>query len=407
MNRASSIEHRILKKVYEMKVISKMVFLLLISGAGILASDAPPAFLLASASLDASRGGRQKQEEGPKETLVYRGMSDASAAVAIGVDSFIVADDENNILRVYKNSTGGLPESSYDMTDFLDIEPEYPEADIEGATTVGDRIWLITSHGRNKDGKLRPNRYRFFATAIKIEGSKVHIVPFGKPCKTLIHSLVETPTGRRLGLDKATRFDKLNLTKKERENLAPKEQGLNIEGLCASADGKIIYIGFRNPLISDKRTGRRSAIVIPLNNPQAVIEKGQTPIFGEPLLWELDGLGIRSMEYSPFHKTYFIVAGLSDERPGFALYSWSGEKNVQPTFVQQLSSKQSDFSPEALVVFKNSNKILLLSDDGTLPVKVSGASDCLQGELLPDGTCPNKSLTDPNKRTFRGMWLEF
>lgn len=390
-----------------MKVMSKVIFLLLISGAEILADDAPPAFL-------------QKQEGGAKETLVYRGMSDASAAVSIGEDIFLVADDENNVLRLYKSKTAGQgealhqikpafggPESCFDITDFLDVEPEYPEADIEGATTIGDRIYWITSHGRNKDGKLRPNRYRFFATTISVEGGKFRIVPFGKPCKTLIHSLVKSQTGRNLGLDKATRFDEKNPTKKQFENLAPKEKGLNIEGLCASANGKIIYIGFRNPLVFDKLKGERSAIVLPLNNPQEVIEKGQTPIFGEPLLWDLAGQGVRSMEYSPFHKTYFVIAGHSDESAGFALYNWSGEKNTPPILVQQLISKQSDFSPEALVVFKNSNKILLLSDDGTLPIKVSGASDCLQGELLPDGYCPNKSLTDPNKKYFRGIWLEF
>ena len=392
-----------------MKVMSKVIFLLLISGAEILADDAPPAFL-------------QKQEGKVKETLVYRGMSDASAAVAIGEDMFIVADDENNVLRLYKSKTAGQgdrleagliepafggPESCFDMTDFLDVEPEYPEADIEGATTIGDCIYWITSHGRNKDGKLRPNRYRFFATTTKIENGKVHIVPFGKPCKTLIHSLVKTQTGRELGLDKATRFNEKKPTKKHLENLAPKEKGLNIEGLCASADGKILYIGFRNPLVSDKLTRERKAIIVPLNNPQEEIEKGQAPIFDEPLLWDLAGQGVRSMEYSPFHKTYFVIAGHSDESPVFSLYNWSGEKNAPPVLVQQLSSKQSDFSPEALVVFKNSNKILLLSDDGTLPVKVSSASDCLEGELLPDGYCPNKSLTDPNKKYFRGIWLEF
>jgi len=405
--------------VYEMKVMSKVIFLLLISGAEILADDDPPAFL-------------RKQEGGAKETLAYRGMSDASAAVSIGEDMFIVADDENNVLRLYKSKTagqgdrleagliepasGGLhqikpaiggPESCFDITDFLDVEPEYPEADIEGATTIGDRIYWITSHGRNKDGKLRPNRYRFFATTISVEGGKVRIVPFGKPCKTLIHSLVKTQTGHNLGLDKATRFDEKKPTKKQLENLAPKEKGLNIEGLCASADGKIIYIGFRNPLVFDKLKGERSAIILPLNNPKEVIEKGQAPIFGEPLLWDLAGQSVGSMEYSPFHKTYFVIAGHSDEIAGFSLYNWSGEKNAPPVLVQQLGSKQSDFSPEALVVFKDSNRILLLSDDGTLPVKVSGASDCLQGELLPDGYCPNKSLTDPNKRTFRGMWKEF
>ena len=337
-------------------------------------------------------------------TLVYRGTSDASAAVAVAKDMFVVADDENNVLRVYKTSQGGLPLFSYDMTEFLDIEPEYPEADIEGATMIGPRIYWITSHGRNKDGKMRPNRYRFFATTVKKDNGNLTINPVGKPCKTLIHSLVKTDTMRHLGLDKATRFDKNELSKKEREKLAPKEQGLNIEGLCASADGSTIYIGFRNPRLIDKVTGPAKALVVPLNNPEQVIEDKEAPIFGEPMLWDLAGLGIRSMEYSHFHKAYFIIAGSFDESPKFALYRWSGKSERPPVFVRELS--QSNFSPEALVIYKSSDKLFMLSDDGSLKIKVSGAWECMEGEFRKDGTCLNKYLIDPKKKTFRGIWLE-
>ena len=164
-------------------------------------------------------------------TLVYRGTSDASAAVAIGHDMFIVADDENNVLRIYKTTQGGLPLLSYDMTEFLDIEPKNPEADIEGATRIGMRIYWISSHGRNKDGKTRPNRYRFFATTVKTKNGNVTIEPVGKPYKTLIPDLIKSENMRYLKLDRATRFDADELPKKERRKLAPKEKGLNIEGL--------------------------------------------------------------------------------------------------------------------------------------------------------------------------------
>jgi hypothetical protein len=368
------------EKVCEMKIITVVALTFLVYSAVVVADSNEPT----------------------GQFLLYRGMSDASAAVAVSDDMFVVADDENNILRVYKSSEGGLPEFCFDMTDFLGVKPEYPEADIEGAAVIGDRIYWITSHGRNKDGRFRPNRFRFFATKVKVENGKVSIVPVGKPYKTLMHRLVQTQMGQRLGLDKATRFDEVVLTKKEREKLAPKEQGLNIEGLCASADGRTIYIGFRNPLVYDKVTRRGKAIVLPLNNPQAVVEKGEAPIFGEPMLWDLGGLS--SMEYSNFHKAYFIVAGPADERPGFTLYRWSGEKESPPVLVRQLGP--SDFSPEAIVPFRNSSRLLLLSDDGTLPVKVLSASQCQEGELRADGTCPNKSLTDPDKKTFRGIWLE-
>ena len=153
------------------------------------------------------------------ETLVFRGASDASAAVAISDDTFLVADDENNVLRLYNVTKPGPPISSYDMTSFLDIDPEHPEADIEGATRVGQRIYWITSHGRNKEGKLRPNRYRFFATDIDVKNNDVTLFPVGKPCKTLVHELLKTKVTRGLGLDKATRLNAFNLKKKDREKL--------------------------------------------------------------------------------------------------------------------------------------------------------------------------------------------
>jgi len=335
--------------------------------------------------------------------LVYRGSSDASAAVAIGRDMFIVADDENNILRVYKTTQGGSPLFSYDMTDFLDIEPENPEVDIEGATIIARRIYWISSHGRNKDGKTRPNRYRFFATILKSKNGNVTIEPVGKPCKTLIHDLVKSESIRYLRLDRATRFDAGELPKKERRKLAPKEEGLNIEGLCASADGKTIYLGFRNPRPIDRISRRAKAIIVPLMNPDAVIEKNRAPIFGEPILLDLASLGIRSMEYSHFHKAYFIIAGTFDDSPKFALYRWSGNKESQPVLVRQLS--QSDLSPEAMITFQYSEKFFVLSDDGSLLIKVDGAWECMEEEFRKDGTCQNKFLINPDKKTFRGIWL--
>ncbi len=344
--------------------------------------------------------------ETTEEILSYRGTSDTSGGVAISKDMFIAGDDENNILRVYKTDRPGLAIFSYDLTDFLEIDTEYPEADIEGATIAGDHIYWITSHGRNKDGKIRPNRYRFFATEVKLENGHISIEPVGRPCKTLIHSLVRCKSLQHLELDKVTRLNTGDLTKEEREKLAPKEQGLNVEALCASADGKILYFGFRNPRPIDKSTRCSRALVVPLLNPIEIIENVGEPIFGKPILWDLAGLGIRSMEYSNYHSGYFIIAGPHNEDHKFTLYSWSGKQNNQPVLIRNLNTLADNFTPEALIVFENSPKFLLLSDDGSLDIKITDPSECMPGELNNDGTCPNKFLIDPNKKTFRATWLE-
>jgi len=366
-----------------MKIISKIVFVIWM-------------FVMASPAVC----------DGPaREVLVFRGASDASAAVAVSENMFIVADDENNILRIYETGKAGQPVGSFDMTSFLDIEPDHPEADIEAATMVGRRIYWITSHGRNKDGKLRPNRYRFFATDVFVENRSVKLRPVGKPYRNLIHELLKTWPARQLGLDKATRFG-VELKKKDREKLAPKKNGLNIEGLCASADGEILYIGLRNPRPKDKQDGRVKAIVVALLNPDRVMEKGEAPVFGEPMLWDLKGLGIRSMEYSRFHKACLIIAGGPDEDEGFALYRWSGKPESPPELGRELSLGKSKFTPEALIPFEKSGRLLILSDDGSLVVKVAGAWECLEGEYRKDGTTLNKYLANPGRKTFRGFWLE-
>lgn len=361
-------------RTYKMKIISKVVFLALICGvAGFSYGDSA------------------------QEAFMHYGMSDASAAAAISEDMFVVADDEDDVLRVYK-TTQPFPVFSYDLMSFLDVEPGYPEADIEGAAMLDDTIYWITSHGRNADGKMRPNRYRFFAVKIKVQNGNVTVEPVGSPCRTLVQSLLKAENMRSLGLDRATQFDVAGLTKKQRENLAPKEKGLNIEALCASADGNTLYIGLRNPRPDSK------AIVVPLNNPKQVLEGRKPPVFADPILWDLKGFGVRSMEYSPFHKAFFLIAGPHNDRPvEFILYRWSGRKDELPQVIRSINS---DFTPEALVPFKNSPKLLLLSDDGSLVVDVSGASECMQGKLRKDGKCLNKHLTHPAKKHFRAIWLQ-
>ncbi|MBN2594759.1 MAG: DUF3616 domain-containing protein [Sedimentisphaerales bacterium] len=336
--------------------------------------------------------------------LVFYGTSDTSAGVALNENMFVAADDENNIIRVYKTDSTTGPICSYDLTMLLDVDPNYPEADIEGATIIGNRIYFITSHGRNKDGKMRPGRYQFFALSFKIENQTVIFSPVGTVCKTLVNELVDSVKISGMDLERTVQFD-AKLDKKQQLKLAPKKKGFNIEALCASSDGKTIYIGMRNPRLSINGNPDRYALVIPLVNPDKIIEKGQKPLFGEPLLWNLGGLGIRGMEYSDFHKAYFIIAGPHNENSEFVLYKWSGIKESQPVLVRKIEAG-NNFTPEALVPFKNSGKLLLLSDDGSLIVPVSDASECMEDEMLDDKSCLNKHLTVPEKKTFRAMWLQ-
>jgi len=128
---------------------------------------------------------RTVHKEVPSVALSFPGACDISAGVDLTSSLFVVADDENNVLRIYNRDKPSLPVEKVDLSSFLQIEPDHPETDIEAATRVNQLVYWITSHGRNKDGKTRPNRYRFFATALRTSGDRIRLEPIGTPCITL------------------------------------------------------------------------------------------------------------------------------------------------------------------------------------------------------------------------------
>ena len=331
---------------------------------------------------------------------VFSGCSDASAAAALDGRHFVVADDENNMLRIYRSDRPGAPVGQVDLDAFLCVEPENPEADIEGAARVGERIYWITSHGRNKNGRERPNRYAFFATDILAgQGGAPTVKPVGRPYRRLAYDLMFDARLRVLGLEKTIRLGE-SLTKAEREALATKENGLNIEGLAAGPDGTLL-IGLRNPVYRDPVRKKDMAIVLTLHNPDAMVMRGEAARLGVPILLDADGLGIRSierLEIAAGPDQYLITAGTANGKILFAFYTWAG---CAAALLPLRVAMPKDFAPEAVFQMPGDPAVWILSDDGTLEIPVASPDECLPGELLGNGHCPNKFLVDVDRRTFR------
>ncbi|MCP4846353.1 MAG: DUF3616 domain-containing protein, partial [Verrucomicrobiaceae bacterium] len=126
--------------------------------------------------------------------VTFKGACDASAAVALDEKTFVVADDEDNILRIYSLDKPGMPIAQFPLDRFLKTDTDkHPEADIEGCTRVGDRIYWITSHGRSKKGKWRRSRYLFFATKVIKDGTSYRIEPDGIASRGLLGALRAIP----------------------------------------------------------------------------------------------------------------------------------------------------------------------------------------------------------------------
>ena len=315
---------------------------------------------------------------------IFYEIADASAAVALAPGLFVVADDETNKLRVYDaNNPGSAAIADAKIGDYLNIDPCHPETDIEGATWFNGRIFWITSHGRNRDGKYWYSRYQFFATTVNLVGNELNVTVDGN-YTNLIDDLIAYDSVYNLGLADAIGVVDGHIDTNDIPDLAPKEKGLNIEGLCTTADGSSLLIGFRNPRPKPEDT--KLGLIIRLNNPEAVVLSGEVPDFAPPLPLDLDGLGIRSIEYSHAIGQYLIVAGSHK----------SGEENPLQTLYKYyiatgLLTEIADFpfiTPEAMFQFPDSNDIHLLSDDGALLVDT------------PDGPIQNKYLPK-EQRTFR------
>lgn len=326
---------------------------------------------------------------GDPDLLVFSGASDASAAVALDARHFVVADDEDNVLRIYCLDGPASPVGQVDLDGFLAIDGQSAEADIEGAARIDDRIYWITSHGRNRDGKERPGRLAFFATdVVNDAGHGVpSLVPVGRPYRHLVQDLLRDRQLRFLDLEPTLQPGR-SLKKKERKSLAPQQQGFNIEGLAAGPDRSLL-IGLRNPTFGGQ------AIVLVLREPDAVALEGRNATFAPPMLLDAGGLGVRSLEFAPPH---VLIAGPADGEDRYAAFIWDGPGMAPRSRPLDLPA---DFTPEGVFRASGSDVLWLLSDDGMRPRAVASADECSDGELLEDGRCPNKFLVDRSRRTFR------
>ena len=308
----------------------------------------------------------QRHSWSAEPVRTYFGLCDASAAVALDADFFAVADDEDNVIRVYHRRVGALPAYSLDLSRFLRVDPKEPEADLEGAARLGKLVYWITSHGRNVNGKERPSRQQFFATTGSVSNGQVHLQPVGQPYTRLLPDLLSDPRLQRFNLAAAAR-------------LPPKTYGaLNIEGLAATPDGQL-WIGFRSPVPEGR------ALLVPLLNPAEVIA-GRRARLGDPLLLALDGRGIRSI--TSWRGQYLLIAGSRDGAGRSQMYLWGGGVD-RPLHLEQAGL--AGLNPEALAEFPESgdDDLLVVSDDGNLLV----------------GKKPCKKLKAPLQKRFRATPL--
>lgn len=300
-------------------------------------------------------------------TESFHGMADASALEILDQDWFVVASDEDNLLRIYHRQQPEAPVRSLDLSPFLRAgnsgkKGKSLEVDLEGCTRLGDIIFWISSHGRDAAGEYAASRHRLLATKVGTIAGIPWVHPVGAHFTDLVEELLKDQRFAHLGLAEASQR-------------APKSPGgLNIEGLASTPTGGLL-IGFRSPIPDGQ------ALVVPLLNPLAVIE-GAKPRFADPVLLPLDGQGIRGLANTD--AGYWILAGSPNTGGTTRLFRWTGGVDAPSPC---LSVDFSGLNPEGISLIRGGagDSLVITSDDGAL--KVDGREA--------------KRLKNPSQKSFR------
>ena len=308
----------------------------------------------------------------------YRQTCDGSFGVGLDSHYFVDGNDEDQGLRVYLRGADAGPVKTIDVSAGLGVASS-DEVDLEDAARIGDRMFVVSSHGRNKDGKLERTRYRFFALDVGGTAPNVSLTVVGYT-STLFDELLKSAnwvTPNQAVIAALTAASKLG--KATEASLAPKLDGSNIEGLAwlpTVSRPKQLVLGFRNPVVGS------DAILVTLLNADAVVT-GATPQFGEATLLNLGGLRVRGMAWSPVHAAVLILAGPKDAGGPFRLYRWAGGGSA--ALVTTIAEVPADSGPEALVVYPNSHDVQILFDQG---------EHLINGTICKDKSAASRYLSD-------------
>ncbi len=331
-------------------------------------------------------GGRANGGSGGSEVVLdptpgnYRQTCDGSLGIAVDAEHFLDGNDEDQGLRLYTRGADANPLQTLDVSSALGLSSS-DEADLEDAARIGDRVYIVSSHGRDKDGNLERARYRFFAADLSGTSPNLALTPAGSTSLLLDQMLSAANWATPNTTVIATLAAASNLATEEDEDLAPGANGTSIEALAAfptATRPKQLLVGFRNPL-QDSR-----AIVVSLLNPDAVLT-GATASFGEATLLDLGGLGFRAMSWSPLHAAVLMLAGPKSDGGPFRLLKWAGPPSTTVSLVREITNVPSDATPEALVVYPNTHDVQVLFDQG---------DHLVTGTACKDASASNRSFTD-------------
>lgn len=312
----------------------------------------------------------------------HTGISDASAAIALDDDYFIVGDDELNVLNVYSRKNSGMRVKSFEYTSWLSLpNPSKPEVDLEAGTRSlrksGRCYWMGSMSNGKSPFDAKPNRNRLFATDISGTGAATTFTVKGYTALRDSMIVWGDANGYNFTASAAAGVD------------SKLPNGFAAEGMVFGPDSTTLYIAMRAPLVPV--TSRKNALIAPIRNFDTWFNDGSPsgPVnFGAPIELNLGGRGIRDIMRTK-DGVYIIVAGNVGGSPlTGAIYKWSGKQTDTAVLVTVHPGDSLNFEG---VVENGVGGLQLITDNG-------------DDMLYNDGTAM-KDFGDLILRKFRSVVL--
>ena len=282
---------------------------------------------------------------------MFNGVYEPSAVQQLPDGKLLIAEDEPNhafsIISIDKTGRF-IEDEALDTRVITGFKRRLSDLEALARDDEGF-IYALTSHSRTRKGNRSPDREHLMRFKIQ-DGNVLGLTSYDN-----LTQVLETD-------------HKLHDLIRERTKAEVSFEEINIEGMAFDPVKKRLVLGFRDPEFNNM------ALVAFISNPKDVFERNAQPEFDEVAVLDIDGGGIRSLNYDPMLKNYVIANEVKDEngQKFSQLWTWSGNPTDEPQKIS-LPNLQHITNVEAVdsITVNGKPQMILMGDEGNASQKIT------------------------------------
>ena len=282
---------------------------------------------------------------------MFNGVYEPSAVQQLPDGKLLIAEDEPNhafsIISIDKTGRF-IEDEALDTRVITGFKRRLSDLEALARDDEGF-IYALTSHSRTRKGNRSPDREHLMRFKIQ-DGNVLGLTSYDN-----LTQVLETD-------------HKLHDLIRERTKAEVSFEEINIEGMAFDPVKKRLVLGFRDPEFNNM------ALVAFISNPKDVFERNVQPEFDEVAILDIDGGGIRSLNYDPVLKNYVIANEVKDEngQKFSQLWTWSGNPTDEPQKIS-LPNLQHITNVEAVdsITVNGKPQMILMGDEGNASQKIT------------------------------------